>query len=321
MLKRLAVFIIIVFSMAGFTVTASAYQVASTSYVYLDDNGTVTRHATNVYSVQSFLKSLQITLNERDTVEPSLNTPVETGMVIVIERCEAVTVVLDDVPRKIYSLKRTVGELLEENKDILCEEFIIENYKAEDPVTDGMEILLTSTDVKKYTKTEKIAYTTTYIDDSSLYAGIEYVETPGVEGEVQVVFKEIYSDNELIATEEVSRTLISEPSNAVVRRGTCDVINGIKFKSAMKVVATGYTPYDEGCTGITASGKVAKFGMIAADTKVLPFGTKIYVPGYGYGVVEDRGGAIKGNRIDLCYENLQDALNWGVKNMMIYILE
>ena len=47
--------------------------------------------------------------------------------------------------------------------------------------------------------------------------------------------------------------------------------------------------------GVTASGKKAKPGhTIAADTSPYPFGTKMNIPGYGWGVVEDRGGAIKG---------------------------
>ncbi len=63
--------------------------------------------------------------------------------------------------------------------------------------------------------------------------------------------------------------------------------------------------------GITASGVKARRGTIAADTSIFPFGTVMYIPGYGYGVVEDRGGAIKGYRIDLYFSTHQAALEWG----------
>ncbi|MBQ2753050.1 MAG: G5 domain-containing protein [Firmicutes bacterium] len=321
MLKRAAIFFIIVFSMAFFSVTASAYQSPATKYVYVDDNGTVTRHATNADTVDRVLKYINAELGEGDIVNPPLETKLETGMIITVERCKAVTIVLDDVPRKVYSVKKTVGELLEENKDILCQEFVIKDIEADAFVTDGMVINLTSSEVIKYTKTEKTPYQITYIDDASLYAGIELVEVAGVEGQTEVVYKDVYVNDELVATEEVSRVAVSHPEGAVVRRGTQDVVDGIKFKKAMQMVVTGYTPWDEGCTGITASGKVADFGMIAADTRVLPFGTKIYVPGYGIGVVEDRGGAIKGNRLDLCYMSLTEAFKWGVRDMIVYILE
>ena len=61
-------------------------------------------------------------------------------------------------------------------------------------------------------------------------------------------------------------------------------------------------------------------GTIAADTKYYPFGTRMLVPGYGWGVVSDRGGAIKGrDRIDLYFDSHQDALNWGRRKVKVKI--
>ncbi|MBU0992643.1 MAG: 3D domain-containing protein [Proteobacteria bacterium] len=63
-----------------------------------------------------------------------------------------------------------------------------------------------------------------------------------------------------------------------------------------------------------------KDGTIAADTKYHRFGTRMYVPGYGWGVVEDRGGAIKGaNRLDLYFKSHRKALNWGKRNVDVII--
>lgn len=59
-------------------------------------------------------------------------------------------------------------------------------------------------------------------------------------------------------------------------------------------------------------------GTIAADTKYYPFGTRMYVPGWGWGVVADRGSAIKGpDRIDIFYESHQEALEWGRKRIQV----
>ena len=63
--------------------------------------------------------------------------------------------------------------------------------------------------------------------------------------------------------------------------------------------------------GITASGTRASVGTIAADTGHYPFGTIMYVPGYGWGRVEDIGGAIKGKHIDLYFSSHKKALKWG----------
>ncbi|MFC1524136.1 3D domain-containing protein [Thermodesulfobacteriota bacterium] len=61
-------------------------------------------------------------------------------------------------------------------------------------------------------------------------------------------------------------------------------------------------------------------GTIAADTRYYSFGTRMYVPGYGWGRVEDRGGAIKGpTRIDLFYDSHTKALAWGRKKVNVRV--
>ena len=77
------------------------------------------------------------------------------------------------------------------------------------------------------------------------------------------------------------------------------------------VIASGPNRGRSKAVGITASGTEARPGTVAADTRVLPFGTILYVPGYGYGRVEDTGGDIKGNRIDLFHRTHAEALEWG----------
>ena len=68
--------------------------------------------------------------------------------------------------------------------------------------------------------------------------------------------------------------------------------------------------------GITASGKPAVGKLIAAPPEI-PFGTWIDIPGYGIAEVLDRGGVIKGRRLDLLFSNHQAALNWGVQYLEI----
>lgn len=72
--------------------------------------------------------------------------------------------------------------------------------------------------------------------------------------------------------------------------------------------------------GITASGVKARKGTIAADTKRFPFGTVMYVPGYGYGRVEDRKVSGKSDHIDLFFKRHKDALKWGrqVKKVKVW---
>jgi 3D (Asp-Asp-Asp) domain-containing protein len=70
---------------------------------------------------------------------------------------------------------------------------------------------------------------------------------------------------------------------------------------------------------MTASGSQARHGTVAADTLRYPFGTILYIEGYGYGRVEDRGGAIKGDHIDLFFKSHEKALEWGRRHKRVLI--
>jgi len=86
------------------------------------------------------------------------------------------------------------------------------------------------------------------------------------------------------------------------------------------VYASGPSKGKPKTVGLTASGVMAKRGTVAADPSI-PFGTILYIPGYGYGRVEDRGGAIKGNKLDLWFPSHQKAREWGRKNLTVTIYE
>jgi 3D (Asp-Asp-Asp) domain-containing protein len=90
------------------------------------------------------------------------------------------------------------------------------------------------------------------------------------------------------------------------------------------VKATAYTASCEGCSGTTATGINLKANpnakVIAVDPSVIPLGSKVYVEGYGNAIAGDTGGAIKGNRIDIFIPSNQDAINFGVKQLKVTIL-
>jgi len=72
--------------------------------------------------------------------------------------------------------------------------------------------------------------------------------------------------------------------------------------------------------GLTSSGEWARYGTIAADTRHYPYGTVMIVPGYGKGVVQDIGGAIKGpNRIDLFFKTRKRAIKWGRQTVNVRV--
>ncbi len=87
-----------------------------------------------------------------------------------------------------------------------------------------------------------------------------------------------------------------------------------------KYVASGPNKGQRKKVGITSSGSKAKKGTIAADIRHYPYGTKMIVPGYGKGVVEDTGSAIKGpGRIDVFFRSRKKALRWGRQQVTVKV--
>ena len=85
-------------------------------------------------------------------------------------------------------------------------------------------------------------------------------------------------------------------------------------------VASGPNRGKRKIVGLTASGTKAKHGTVAADTRYYPYGTVMKIPGYGKGVVEDIGSAIKGpNRLDVYFSTRKKALKWGRQKVVVKI--
>lgn len=175
------------------------------------------------------------------------------------------------------------------------------------------------------TETSTIPFLIKYQGDSNEELGFEEIVQEGEDGIKETDTKITYFEDEEYEREVVD-VRIKEPIARIIKKGTKKVIRekdtpggAIRYFLKLKVWATSYDAYCLGCTGKTFLGTPVKQGTVAVDPKVIPLGTKIYVPGYGFGVAEDIGGAIKGNKIDLGFETL--AGQWSAREVEIYLLE
>jgi 3D (Asp-Asp-Asp) domain-containing protein len=139
----------------------------------------------------------------------------------------------------------------------------------------------------------------------------------------------------LLSLKQAVKTGTQIPISEVASRETSTLENSIDWSKypIKKVVATGYTAGYESTGkrpghpefGITYSGVMVKrdlYSTVAADLNVFPIGSILFIPGYGYGVVADKGGAITGNKVDLYYETIDDVYNqWGKKEIDVYVIE
>lgn len=124
-------------------------------------------------------------------------------------------------------------------------------------------------------------------------------------------------------SESPSNSSVSKPSKNNGSSSKPSTNSSSSNSLARTVKATFYTPYDGSATGQTATGSKARpWYTIAVDPRVIPLGTRLTVIGSGFkftGLAEDTGGAIKGNKIDICVPDRKTAYRLGVKNVQIII--
>jgi len=94
-----------------------------------------------------------------------------------------------------------------------------------------------------------------------------------------------------------------------------------RYSRELTMTATAYTSQDDGNGSHTYRGHVLRRGLAAVDPRVIPLGTRLFIKGYGFAIADDIGGAIKGNKIDLAFENRAEALQFGVQKVTVYILD
>lgn len=122
--------------------------------------------------------------------------------------------------------------------------------------------------------------------------------------------------------------VLAEPQERAISVGLGGEATGTGYWSGCPVLvmsATAYYPGPEdlgpGATGYAASGIKAHYGVVAVDRTVIPLGTMLYIEDYGYAVAGDVGGAIKGNKIDLCFDEYAAAVRFGRQTVTVYVLE
>lgn len=173
--------------------------------------------------------------------------------------------------------------------------------------------------------TESIHKKTIYQDDPELETGEERTVSDGKDGIKTSIVKITYYDGKQYSKEVLS-TEVTPPKDKTILRGTkivwrnLDTTDGqIRYWKKLRVWATHYDSTCLGCDQWTAIGMRAGFGVIAVDPKVIPLKSKVYVPEYGMAIAGDTGGAIKGNIIDLGFDDARTS-GWKARFVDIYLL-
>jgi 3D (Asp-Asp-Asp) domain-containing protein len=148
----------------------------------------------------------------------------------------------------------------------------------------------------------------------------------GHDGVSKKTFKVSYEDGHRVKSELVGEeTVAPVPTLYLINRSGFSTSRGSFTRSKVMVMkASAYDPspatIGPHATGRTCTGRKADYGVAAVDPRVIPLGTLLYVEGYGLALAADRGGAIKGNRIDLCYASKKVADGYGYQMVKVHIL-
>lgn len=159
----------------------------------------------------------------------------------------------------------------------------------------------------------------------------------GENGIKEIKYRVKYQNDTEIKRTKLSEKIIKKPVDKIVQvrskitSRTSDSVRGDDLPSTTVAKGgktkiykvTAYCACAKCCgkaTGRTASGRMAQVGRTIAAPRGFSFGTKLSINGKTY-VVEDRGGAIKGNRIDIFVSSHSAALRWGVKYLPVKVVE
>ncbi len=278
-------------------------------------------------SVEKILSAAGVELYSGDYVKPDLNSIAEAGSMIVVDRAVPVLILVDGTKTEMKSRGTYVRDAVEESgagsspSDLITPAPDVE-------LSEGMSIAIARVSEETVSKQVSVPFKVEHHEDTTLELGISKVVQKGQQGLKEVVTCLSKLDGKVVSTKTVSERIVKQPVTQIVAVGTIGVVSRgghtIRFKKAFESVATAYTPGPEStgasADGYTATGLRAGFGIVAVDPRVIPLGSRLYVDGYGFAVAGDTGGAIKGMRIDVCFESVSEAIRWGRKKVKVYVL-
>ncbi len=145
-----------------------------------------------------------------------------------------------------------------------------------------------------------------------------------VKKEYKILGKKIYEKNIF------KSDILKKPEDALLIIGASEKKHPITVPQETYVhykynmEATAYDPSPESnnieWAGITKLGWRTRYGIAAVDPKIIALRSLLYIEGYGFAWAGDTGSAIKGKRIDLCYNTTEEALKWGRRKTNVYVL-
>lgn len=333
MRKKLAEVILLVVIAIGL-IYISDYKMNDIKLIIDGNSRCISTFSSNVDDI---LKKQEIQLSETDFINVDKSEPVRGSSTIIVKTNKNIELKINNEILNLKTYANTVEGFLKEKK-IQYDENDIVSPKLVTKLEPRMSITLDKVDEKVVTEYESIPFKTSITSNNSFSKGTNYVSQKGIDGLIEVKKYQKFINGLLKEDIVLGKLKIKDPVTQILQKGTGTKLvasrGSSRYKKIMTMKAsaydlsyesTGKRPGDKGY-GITASGMKARKGVVAVDPKVIPLGTKLYIesldgtPDYGYAVAGDTGGAIKGNRIDLFYNDVNFVNKYGIKKVKVYVL-
>lgn len=291
----------------------------------LDDNGEQRLIQTTGETVGDALFEVGIPIYLADEISTDLNTPINPNLNVSIRRAKSVTITADSLTIETRTQGETVADALADAGIALMG--LDYTIPAEDePLRDNSQVRVVRVKEEVITETQSVDYETVQQADSTLEIDQSLVRQEGQPGLSQTITRIRYEDGVEVSRAAGEATILRPPVNRVIAYGTNVVVRSVDtpdgaraYWRVLRLYATSYHPAALGGDSTTATGQTLRYGIVAADTSILPFGTEIYVPGYGIGVVQDTAPPRRGGMwIDLGYSDA-DYQQWS-RNVDVYVL-
>lgn len=290
-------------------------------------------------TVADALAEAGVNLSSLDVVSSAKTAKVTDGMKISVTRRCHVNIEADGKTIAMIAREGTVLDALTQAGIQLGTDDTTSVNKT-DPVSEGMTVRVGRITYRDVTTTEAIAYSTVTKKDSSLNACTKRVTTKGQNGTKTIVTRQKLLDGNVLESSVVKTEVTKQPVNEVVTVGTKSLgrayasvrsdgtlvdQNG-KTVSYRKLYTGQCTAYH--CGTRTSTGQRVRYGLVAVNPKIIPYGSKLYICSpngkvvYGYATAADTGGAAMSGQIvaDLYFPSDSQCANFGRRTMNVYVL-
>jgi len=256
-------------------------------------------------TVDHVLKEAGVTIQGEDIVQPSQDTKLTSNMNIHVVRVTKQKV--KETEDREFRVIKTADPSLEKGDNRVIQRgepgLMVNHY--EKVYHNGKLVSKTkvSQEIERKTKDKIIA------------VGTKKVEKPVI---VQAAATDVKATPAKLSGTKKVTTAKAVENNVVSRAGV-----DFKYKKVLNNVSmTAYSAEQQGIGTRTASGtRVTEGRTIAVDPNIIPIGWWVYIEGIGFRRAEDTGGAIKGNKIDVYYDSLKSAMNFGRKSgRTVYVI-